>query len=59
MGEIDPEFGNTAALLAVNMDCRDLDDEGPHLVVPGDRCGGRHISRIAEIKVSADDRLWD
>ncbi|MDP9868093.1 MULTISPECIES: hypothetical protein [Streptosporangium] len=57
-GEIDPEFGNTAALLAVSMDCRDLDEEGPHLVVPGDRCGGRHISRIAEIKVCADDRLW-
>lgn len=57
-GEIDPEFGNTAALLAVRMDRRDLDEEGPHLVVPGDRCGGRHISRVAEIKVCADDPLW-
>ncbi|MFD1538980.1 hypothetical protein [Nonomuraea guangzhouensis] len=57
-GEIDPEFGNTPALLAVSMDCRDLDDQGPHLVVPGDRCGARHISQIAEIRLCADDRLW-
>ncbi|MGI5158759.1 hypothetical protein [Microbispora sp. CA-102843] len=56
-GEIDPEFGNTAALLAISMDCRDLDEEGPHLVMPGDRCGARHISQVAEIKVHADDRL--
>jgi hypothetical protein len=56
-GEIDPEFGNAPALLAVSMDCRDLDDQGPHLVVPGDRCGARHISQIAEIRLSADDRL--
>jgi hypothetical protein len=57
-GEIDPEFGNTAALLAVGMDCRDLDEEGPHLVMPGDRCGARHISRVTDIRVCADDRLW-
>lgn len=58
-GEIDPEFGNTPALLAVEMDCRALDGEGPHLVVPGDRCGARHISGVAEVRISADDRLWD
>ncbi|WP_219469196.1 hypothetical protein [Nonomuraea rhizosphaerae] len=57
-GEIDPEFGDTPALLAVAMDCRDLDDEGPHLVMPGDRCGGRHISQVTDIRVWADDRLW-
>ncbi|MEV1176757.1 molybdopterin-dependent oxidoreductase [Nonomuraea sp. NPDC049784] len=57
-GEIDPEFGNTAALLAVTMDCLDLDEQGPHLVMPGDRCGGRHISQVVEIKFCAYDRLW-
>ncbi|MER6952232.1 molybdopterin-dependent oxidoreductase [Nonomuraea sp. NPDC000554] len=57
-GEIDPEFGNTEALVAVRLDGDDLDRQGPHLVVPGDRCGGRHISRIAEIRVCADNPLW-
>ncbi|MFC5829590.1 hypothetical protein [Nonomuraea insulae] len=57
-GEIDPEFGNTAALLAVSMDCRPLDEQGPHLVMPGDRCGARHISQVTDVRVCADDRLW-
>ncbi|MCC5578417.1 molybdopterin-dependent oxidoreductase [Microtetraspora sp. AC03309] len=57
-GEIDPEFGDTEALLAVSMDGAALDDQGPHLVVPGDRCGGRHISRIAEVRICASGRLW-
>ncbi|MFC4592110.1 molybdopterin-binding protein [Sphaerisporangium corydalis] len=57
-GEIDPEFGNVEALVGVRMDGRDLDEQGPHLVVPGDRCGGRQISRIVEIRVCADARLW-
>nr|WP_217708658.1 hypothetical protein [Nonomuraea rhodomycinica] len=57
-GEIDPEFGDTRALLAVSMDCRPLDEQGPHLVMPGDRCGARHISQVTDIRVCADDRLW-
>lgn len=57
-GEIDPEFGNTAALLAVSMDCRDLTEQGPQLVMPGDRCGSRHISQVTDIRVCAADRLW-
>ncbi|WP_345567717.1 hypothetical protein [Nonomuraea rosea] len=57
-GEIDPEFGNTAALLAVSMDCRALDEQGPHLVMPGDRCGARHISQVTDLGVHAGDRLW-
>ncbi|MEU8268121.1 hypothetical protein AB0B89_13220 [Sphaerisporangium sp. NPDC049002] len=57
-GEIDPEFGNAEVLLAVQMDGRDLDEQGPHLVVPGDRCGGRHISRIVEIRICADASTW-
>lgn len=58
-GEIDPEFGNTPALLAVSMDCRALDDQGPHLVMPGDRCGARHISQVTDLRVWADDPLWN
>ncbi|SDL75878.1 hypothetical protein [Nonomuraea jiangxiensis] len=57
-GEIDPEFGNTPALLAVSMDCRPLDEQGPHLVMPGDRCGARHISQVTDLRVYADDLLW-
>ncbi|NUW38248.1 hypothetical protein HTZ77_43645 [Nonomuraea sp. SMC257] len=57
-GELDPEFGNTPALPAVSMDCRPLDDDGPHLVMPGDRCGARHISQVTDLRVCADDRLW-
>jgi hypothetical protein len=57
-GEIDPEFGAVSALLGVWMDGRDLGADAPHLVVPGDRCGSRHVSRVAEIRVWADDRLW-
>ncbi|MEV3981976.1 hypothetical protein [Nonomuraea sp. NPDC049758] len=58
-GELDPEFGNTPAMLAVCMDCRALDEQGPHLVLPGDRCGGRHVSGVTGIRVGVDDRLWD
>jgi hypothetical protein len=57
-GEIDPEFGNTPVLLGIQMDGRDLDEQGPHLVVPGDRSGGRYISRIVEIRICADAWLW-
>ncbi|GGS66408.1 molybdopterin-dependent oxidoreductase [Nonomuraea spiralis] len=57
-GEIDPEFGNTPAMLAVGMDCQALDEQGPHLVMPGDRCGGRHVSGVTGIRVCVDDRLW-
>ncbi|MEV5407554.1 molybdopterin-dependent oxidoreductase [Thermopolyspora sp. NPDC052614] len=57
-GEVDPEFGDIPALLAVSLDHRDLDEQGPHLVMPGDRCGGRHISQVTDIKVCADDPLW-
>ncbi|MER6173074.1 hypothetical protein [Streptosporangium sp. NPDC001681] len=57
-GEIDPEFGDVPVLVGVRMDDDDLDARGPHLVVPGDRCGGRHISEVVEIRICADARLW-
>jgi hypothetical protein len=56
-GEIDPEFGNVPAMLGLHMDGRDLGERAPHLVVPGDRCGG-DVSEVVEVRVSADDRLW-
>ncbi|GAA4045467.1 hypothetical protein [Nonomuraea soli] len=58
-GEIDPEFGNTAALLAVSIDCQELDGRGPHLVMPGDRCGARHIGEVTDIRVISADSLWE
>ncbi|WP_433356023.1 hypothetical protein ACQP25_18665 [Microtetraspora malaysiensis] len=56
-GEIDPEFGNVPALLAVSMDCRDLDAQGPHLVLPGDRCGARHVSQVTDIRLWSGDHV--
>ena len=49
--EIDPEFGDQPVLLGVSRDGADLDDEGPQLVVPGDVCGARNISRVRELRV--------
>jgi hypothetical protein len=49
--EIDPEFGNQPVLLGVSRDGAALDDEGPQLVVPGDVCGARNISRATELLV--------
>lgn len=52
-GEIDPRYGNTEVLLATSLDGRALDADGPHLAVPGDRSGGRYVSRITTIWVGA------
>nr|WP_062336871.1 hypothetical protein [Herbidospora sakaeratensis] len=55
-GEIDPEFAGVAAVLGTTMDGNPLAD--PHLVVPGDLCGGRQISGITQIGIWSDDQLW-
>ncbi|GAB1820181.1 molybdopterin-binding protein [Herbidospora sp. RD11066] len=55
-GEIDPEFAGIAAVLGTTMDGCPLTD--PHLVVPGDMCGGRQISGITQIRIWSDDQLW-
>ena len=52
--EIDPEFGNGQILLGVTRDGVGLEDQGPHLVVPGDACGARNVSGIVELRVYAD-----
>lgn len=52
--EIDPEFGNAPILLGLVRDGAGLDDQGPHLVVPGDVCGARNVSRIVDLHLHAD-----
>ncbi|MEO3857973.1 hypothetical protein [Acrocarpospora sp. B8E8] len=57
-GEIDPEFSGVEAVLGTTMDGSVLGERGPHLAVPGDRCGGRQISGVTEIRICSDDLLW-
>lgn len=49
--EIDPDFAHAPVLLGVTIDGTPLDAAGPQLVLPQDRCGGRHISGITVIRV--------
>lgn len=53
-GEIDPEFGGLPVLIGFGRDGRDLDAEGPHLVVPGDRCGARSVGGLTDLRVYTD-----
>ncbi len=48
-GEIDPGYGDGGVLLATCVDGRDLDGEGPQLVVPRDVAGGRYVSQVVSI----------
>jgi len=50
IGEVDPDFANDGAILAVRKDGQPL-DEGVRLVVPGDKKGGRSVRHVAEIEV--------
>jgi hypothetical protein len=47
-GEIDPDFGRAPVLPATRVP---LDDAGPQLVLPQDRCGARYVSGITAIRV--------
>ncbi|MGW9435070.1 molybdopterin-dependent oxidoreductase [Streptomyces sp. NPDC055607] len=47
--EIDADFGDAPVLLATRTDDRDLDGDGPQLVVPSDRCGARYVSAVTGI----------
>jgi hypothetical protein len=49
--EIDPDFAAAPVLLGVCVDDTPLDAAGPQLVLPQDRCGGRHISGVTAIRV--------
>lgn len=50
IGEVDPDFANDGAILAVRKDGQAL-DEGVRLVVPGDRKGGRSVRHVVGIEV--------
>ncbi|WP_194908836.1 hypothetical protein [Catenulispora rubra] len=52
--EIDPEFANIPVLLGLTRDGDALDAEGPQLVVPGDVCGARHVSKVADVRIRSD-----
>lgn len=56
--EIDPDFAHAPVLLAVSIDGEPLDLTGPQLVLPQDRCGGRHISGISAIRVDGEYACW-
>ncbi|MBV8084527.1 MAG: molybdate ABC transporter substrate-binding protein [Chloroflexi bacterium] len=51
-GDIDPNFGNQAVLLAYEQDGKTLtDQDGPRLTVPGDKAGGRYVSGVVRVDV--------
>jgi hypothetical protein len=50
VGELDPNFGNHPALLALTQNGKPVDG-GPRLVVPGDRAPLRSVSGVSEITV--------
>lgn len=52
-GEIDPEFGAEPVFVAFDRDGEPLGEgEGmARLVVPGDKRGGQHVSRLTRIEV--------
>ncbi|MDX6744025.1 hypothetical protein [Actinocorallia sp. A-T 12471] len=53
-GELDPDFGAVPVLLALVRDGVALDDEGPQLAVPGDRCGARSLSGLTALTLRAE-----
>ncbi|MFI0808508.1 molybdopterin-dependent oxidoreductase [Streptomyces echinatus] len=55
--EIDPDFADAPVLLGVTIDGTPLDEAGPQLVLPQDRCGARHINGITAIRVDGGYRL--
>ncbi len=57
--EIDPDFGQARVLLAVTVDGNPLNRAGPQLVLPQDRCGGRHISGINALRVDGGYPRWE
>jgi hypothetical protein len=58
-GEIDPDFAGRKILLAVSEDGRSLATDGPRLVTPRDRRGGRYVSNVIRIRVGDSDAEID
>jgi DMSO/TMAO reductase YedYZ molybdopterin-dependent catalytic subunit len=51
-GEISPEFAGKTVILALAKNGKPLDrDEGPQLIVPGDKRGGRAVHDVVSIEV--------
>ena len=55
-GELDPSFENKRILLAVTQDGAPLADQGPRLVVPGDRAGGRYVTGVVRVTIDTPRR---
>ncbi|WP_433424278.1 molybdopterin-dependent oxidoreductase [Microtetraspora malaysiensis] len=55
--EIDPSFSSKKVLLALSQDGKQIDAEGPRLVVPGDIKGGRYVSGVVRLHVGNTDAL--
>jgi hypothetical protein len=52
MGEISPEFGNKAIMIADRVDGKVLTlQDGFRLIVPGDKRGARSVRDVAKIEV--------
>lgn len=51
IGEIAPDFGNRAILIATERDGKSLQDEGFRLVVPSDSRGARSVRSVVSIEV--------
>ena len=50
VGEIHPEFGNTAMMIATEVDGKPFDD-GLRIIVPGDQRGARNVREVATIEL--------
>lgn len=51
MGEIMPDFGNKAAMIATEVDGKPYVGEGLRVVVPGDKRGARAVRDVVRIEV--------
>jgi DMSO/TMAO reductase YedYZ molybdopterin-dependent catalytic subunit len=58
-GEIDPDFAGRKVMLAVSEDGRSLATDGPRLVVPRDRRGGRYVSNVISVRLGDSDAQVD
>jgi hypothetical protein len=50
-GEIAPDFGGKAAMVAYERNGEELGDDALRLVMPGDKHGGRYVRDVADIEV--------
>jgi len=50
-GEIAPDFGGKAAMIAYERDGVELGAQGLRVIMPGDRHGGRYVRDVVEMEV--------